>query len=113
MAPRTALGLTIAAMAVTAAGCASSPSFDAPPRALRPDELVFLTREGCVNTAVMRDRLDRALTMLGLPTTYVVIDVDTLDASDARRGYGTPTILYRNRDLFGMPSPAAGVPDPT
>jgi len=75
--------------------------------------LVFLTREGCVNTAMMRARLDEALDRLGAPKSYSVIDADTLADSDVRRGYGTPTVLYDNRDLFGMPEPTPPIPSPT
>ena len=65
--------------------------------------MVFLTRDGCVNTGAMRMRLDEALRSLGRRATYQVIDADTLPASDVRRGYGTPTVLVGNRDLFDMP----------
>jgi hypothetical protein len=75
--------------------------------------LVFLTREGCVNTTTMRTRLDEALARLGAPKTYAVIDAETLADSDVRRGYGTPTVLYDNRDLFGMPEPTPPIPSPT
>jgi hypothetical protein len=68
-------------------------------------DLVFLTRDGCVNTASMRSRLNEALRALALPTDYAFIDVDKLEPSDRRRGYGTPTLLYKNRDLFGMAPP--------
>jgi hypothetical protein len=70
-------------------------------------ELVFLTRDGCVNTARLRSRLGEALKSLALPTNYALIDVDKLEPTDRRRGYGTPTILYKNRDLFGMAEPPA------
>jgi hypothetical protein len=69
-------------------------------------DLVFLTRDGCANTARMRSRLDEALKALALPTNYDLIDVDKLEPSDRRRGYGTPTVLYKSRDLFGMASSA-------
>src|SRR5262245_52463164 len=68
--------------------------------------LVFLTRDDCVNTPTMRARLDEALTALGRPRDYLVINADTLEPDDRRRGYGTPTILVGNVDLFGMPEPA-------
>jgi hypothetical protein len=68
-------------------------------------DLVFLTRDGCVNTTRMRSRLDQALASLKLPTDYQFIDADKLDASDSRRGYGTPTVLYKNHDLFGKRPP--------
>jgi hypothetical protein len=76
-------------------------------------DLVFLTRSGCVNTARMRSALDAALRVLNLPPDYVLIDVDKLNTSDRRRGYGTPTILYRNRDLFGLSEPAASTNAPS
>ena len=68
-------------------------------------DLVFLTRDGCSNTANMRSRLNEALRALALPTDYALIDVEKLGPSDRRRGYGTPTVLYRNSDLFGMAPP--------
>ena len=76
-------------------------------------DLVFLTRAECVNTAAMRARLDEALVALGWPTTYAIIDADTLPETDPRRGYGTPTILYQNADVFGMREPSATKNPPT
>jgi len=70
-------------------------------------DLVFLTRDGCANTARMRSSLDQALKSVGLPTNYVRVDLDKLGPSDRRRGYGTPTVLYKSRDLFGMTEPPA------
>lgn len=75
--------------------------------------LVFLTRDGCANTVTMRANLDEALTALGLPAGYRFIDAHTLQPSDPRGGYGTPTVLYEGRDLFGMDEPAAPHPAPT
>lgn len=75
--------------------------------------LVFLTRDGCVNTTTMRTRLDEALDRLGAAKEYAVIDADTLAEGDRRRGYGTPTVLHDNRDLFGMPEPTPPIPSPT
>lgn len=76
-------------------------------------DLVFLTRDGCVNTVTMRANLDEALQALALPTDYQLIDVDTLPASDPRGGYGTPTVLFAGRDLFGMDEPPVPHPPPT
>lgn len=70
------------------------------------NSLVFLTRDGCINTVKMRARLDQALRALDVGMEYRVIDVSTLPADDNRTGYGTPTVLYAGRDLFGMPQPA-------
>ncbi len=76
-------------------------------------QLVFLTRDGCVNTVTMRANLDEALKDLGLPSDYQFIDADTLESSDSRGGYGTPTVLYEGRDLFGMDEPPVPHPAPT
>ena len=70
-------------------------------------DLLFLTRDGCVNTSRMRSNLDQALKSLALPTNYEFIDADKLKPSDLRPGYGTPTVLYKARDLFGKRAPSA------
>ena len=75
--------------------------------------LVFLTRGGCVNTTVMRRNLDEALKALGLAAGYEVVDQNTLPETDVRRGYPTPTLLYADRDIFGMSVPKPPLPDPT
>ena len=75
--------------------------------------LVFLTRAGCVNTERMRGNLDEALRSVGHPTDYPLIDVDTLPESDPRGAYGTPTVLVKGADLFGMPVPPVPHPPPT
>lgn len=75
--------------------------------------LVFLTRDGCANTALMRSNVDRALKSLGLATGYEVVDQDTLPEADIRRGYPTPTLLYGGRDVFEMPVPKPPLPEPT
>ncbi len=69
------------------------------------NDLVFLTRDSCLNTPLMRGRLDEALQSFGLPSDYRVVDSDTLPASDARGGYPTPTLLLNGKDLFGMSEP--------
>lgn len=91
-------------MAVTS--CHSRPTFDV-------KQVVLLTREGCATSPTMQGRLDEALRVMGVPTTYQKIDVVNLPATDARRGYPTPTVLYANRDIFGMPEPKPPYPDPT
>jgi hypothetical protein len=55
----------------------------------------------------MRSSLDQALKTLSLPIDYELIAADKLETSDRRRGYGTPTVLYKSRDLFGMAEPPA------
>ena len=92
--------------------CAAPPA--AQPQAQRSmTNLVFLTRDGCVNTVTMRTNLDAALRRLGLPNDYQFINADTLKDSDPRGGYGTPTVLVDNRDLFEMPEPSVPHPPPT
>lgn len=92
-------------------GCASPPPSQ--PEKATMKELVFLTREGCVNTVTMRANLDEALKMLGLPTDYQFIDADTLASSDPRGGYGTPTVLHQRLDLFGKDEPPIPHPPAT
>jgi hypothetical protein len=36
-----------------------------------------------------------------------------LSSTDVRRGYPTPTLLYADRDVFGMSVPKPPLPDPT
>jgi len=78
-----------------------------------PPPIEFLTREGCGNTAVMRERLDAALAAATMPSAYSLIDLDSLPAADPRKGYPTPTILYAGADLFGMAEPKPPYPEPT
>jgi hypothetical protein len=70
-------------------------------------DLVFLTRDGCVNTPDMVNNLDDALKALGLPNDYQYVDIGKLKRSDARTGYPTPTVLWKGKgkDIFGMPVP--------
>lgn len=89
---------------VASIGCSVAPT-------MKPIE--FLTREGCVQTDVMRARLDDAIKAIGRPMPYTVVDLDTLAPTDTRKGYPTPTILRGGADLFGMPSPVPPFPEPT
>jgi hypothetical protein len=84
-----------------------------PGRSIDPAEIVFLTREGCANTALLKAHLDQALRLLHQPAPYRVIDLAALPSADLRTGYPTPTVLYRDRDVFGMPAPEAPNPEPT
>ncbi|HEU4694391.1 MAG TPA: hypothetical protein VFS23_38750 [Vicinamibacterales bacterium] len=76
-------------------------------------ELVFLTRGGCVNTTAMRGNLEEALKALDFTASYEVVDQDTLADTDVRRGYPTPTLLYKDQDVFGMSVPKPPLPAPT
>jgi hypothetical protein len=75
--------------------------------------LVFITRDGCVNTPDVLLSLDDALRGLGLALDYEVVDLGKLPKSDARTGYPTPTVRYRDRDLFDMPAPLPPFPEPS
>jgi hypothetical protein len=76
-------------------------------------QLVLLTRDGYMNTTTMRARLGHALRVLQRPAEFDVVDLDTLPATDVRRGYPTPTLLYADRDVFGMDVPKPPLPTPT
>ena len=76
-------------------------------------DLVFLTRDGCVNTPDMQNNLDDALIRLKWRRDYQVINLATLKKDDARIGYPTPTLLWRGRDIFGLPVPKPPYRDPT
>ena len=78
-----------------------------------PRTLAILTRGGCVNTDQMRANVDDALKTLAKPISYVMIDLDTLPRTDPRSGYPTPTLLYEDRDVFGMAVPQPPYPEPT
>ena len=94
-------------------GCANQPRASAAAGVVNPEGLVFLTRSGCVNTDVMRERLDQALGALGVPATYQFVDLKTLSKNDVRTGYPTPTLLYRDTDIFGMSKPTPPFAAPT
>ena len=81
------------------------------PRTVKAD-LVFLTRDGCVNTPDMVNNLDDALKAMGWPTDYQYLDIGKLPAKDARTGYPTPTVLWKGHDVFGMPVPTPPFPEP-
>ena len=77
------------------------------------NDLVFLTRDGCVNTPDMLINLDDALRGLGLALDYPVVNLASLAETDPRIGYPTPTVLVREHDLYGMPPPTPPFPAPS
>ncbi len=85
--------------------CAGSPTSD--------DGIVLLTRVGCVDTKTMHTNLEAAARTLSPPAAFTVIDLDALPADDIRRGYPTPTLLFANRDVFGLAVPTPPLPQPT
>jgi len=77
------------------------------------DDLTFLTRDGCVNTPDMVNNLDDALKALGWPNYYRHVDIGTLPKKDPRTGYPTPTVLWKGKDIFGMPVPKPPFAEPS
>ena len=98
--------LGVLALAVAVSGPAKRPI------SLKAD-LVFLMRDGCVQTPAMVSNLDGALRVVGLPTDYTHLNIRTLPTTDARTGYPTPTVLYKRKDLFGMSKPTPPFPEPS
>ena len=84
-----------------------------PAKSTSMKELTFLTRDGCVNTPDMVNNLDDALKSLGLLTDYAYVDIGTLPRRDVRTGYPTPTLLYKGKDIFGMPAPKPPFDEPS
>src|SRR5262249_48118560 len=100
---RSFLGLTT----VLVGACQQLPA----PRSM--GELVFLTREGCVHAGVMREHLNAALQALHWPPDYQMLDAGTLSIGDHRHGYPTPTLLYKQRDIFGITDRGLSNPEST
>jgi hypothetical protein len=105
-----AFGALMAGACRKSASSATTPMTQ--PRSMRAD-LTFITRDECVNSPDMFNNLDDALRRLGLALDYQVVNLGRLAATDLRAGYPTPTVLYRNHDLFGMPEPTPPYPEPS
>ena len=58
-------------------------------------ELVVLTREGCAEEPLLRERLEEALKSMEWPAKYRVVDLATLPRTDGRRGYPDPNRVVR------------------
>lgn len=102
------LAVLLGGLAVCACGVARSGR----PFSLH-DDLVFIARDGCVNTPDLATNLLDALNALHWPTDFQVVQAESLAPTDPRSGYPTPTLLYRGHDLFGMPEPTPPYPEPT
>lgn len=111
---RRSFGMAFGMLAASACGkrIAEPKASSRQPRTMR-DDLVFVTRDDCVNTPDMFFSLDDALHALGLPLDYQVVNLGKLPTTDPRTGYPTPTILYKNHDIFGMPPPTPPFPEPS
>src|SRR5262245_3914167 len=68
-------------------------------------DLEFLTRDDCVNTPDMMTNTDDALSALGWPHNYNVVNIGKLKSTDVRTGYPTPTLLWKGKDVFARPAP--------
>lgn len=100
--------LALLALLVPLGACNASPGTES----IAIDHLALLTREGCVDTTTMRSNVDEALRTMGRGVAYQIIDLASLPSTDARRGYPTPTLLYDNKDVFGMDEAKPPYPEP-
>ena len=69
------------------------------------NDLVFLARSNCPYVLDLMSNLNDALSVLHCRADYDFIDVDALPGTDARRGYPSPTVLWKGKDIFGVPAP--------
>jgi hypothetical protein len=72
--------------------------------------IVFITREGCAGTPLMRRNLEEALRKRGGSEAYRTLDAASLDPKDPLTALGTPTVLVDGKDLLGAPMPTAPAP---
>ena len=68
-------------------------------------KLSLLFFEGCPNSPKLMSNLKAALKTLHLVDKVERVDILKLPNSDARRGYGSPTVLVNGRELFGLAEP--------
>ena len=64
--------------------------------------------DGCPNTPPVIEAARAVAEDLGEDWEVEMIDLESLPQRDTRRGYGSPTILFEDRDLFGLPEPTSG-----
>lgn len=115
--------IPVAALLGFLAGCTApgtQPARSAAVNSAQP-KIELLGFEGCPNTPELRTNLTAALASIGKGWTFTDTDQEKLPEGDLRRGYPTPTVLVNDRDLYGLPVPAApsmgcrmyqgGVPD--
>jgi hypothetical protein len=75
-------------------------------------KIFFLTRDGCASTPILLANLKDVAKTGDIKVEYEVVSQDILPATDPRIGYPTPTILYNDRDIFGLAKPVAPFSSP-
>lgn len=60
--------------------------------------------DGCPNTPPVIEEAEAVAIDLGDDWRVERVDLESLPANDTRRGYGSPTVLYAGKDLFGLPA---------
>ncbi len=92
-------------------GCASMKN--APPTTAadvsHDKALIVLSFDGCPNSPEVLRAAHEAANTLGTGWTVHRIDIESLPPDDIRRGYGSPTILWNEHDIFGAPIPSSPV----
>lgn len=73
-------------------------------------KVTFLTRKGCTNSPIVYKSLLSALAERGISEEPITVDLGELAKGDFRTGYGTPTVLIDDADLFGQSRPAPAPP---
>ncbi len=101
---------TAAAIAATSLsfGCASSPTrtdVTNGDHAMHTIQVLYF--DGCPNTPPVIESAKAAAHDLGDDWQVEMIDLESLPEDDTRRGYGSPTILFGGKDLFGLPTPSS------
>lgn len=100
MLPPLLLVAYIGTCALISTSCTSTPDPVGDPK----HRVSLLWFEGCPTTTIVRTNLQEALGDETLRDRVDVVEVDLrrLPANDPRLGWGSPTILFDNEDLFGQ-----------
>lgn len=63
--------------------------------------------DGCPNTPPVIESAKAVAHELGDNWRVEMINLESLPEDDTRRGYGSPTILFKGKDLSGLPTPTS------
>jgi hypothetical protein len=79
------------------------------------DRRSFGVAFGMLVASACAERITESKVSLSQPRTLrdELVFVTRDECTDPRTGYPTPTVLYKNRDLFGMPPPTPPFPEPS